>query len=250
MNRLFPTLVAASALALAGSAALADPIAPGGTLSGVSIPGTTSIYNVFGHTDADGTPAFLATFGAGSGNVFTFTATGTIGCCSSLDGNYTPDGASGSTNVIGNNGLSSLSGNSQIPLVGVFTTNTDPFGGVAPAALVFNASSPTSLSPLLNQVFYIGDGRTGFNNAAGGLLSFTAPTTATRLYVGLIDAFGFTGQSGFYGDNPGSFTVNIALANQSTAPVPEPTTWAMLILGFAGVGLGLRRRRRRSAAFV
>jgi hypothetical protein len=32
------------------------------------------------------------------------------------------------------------------------------------------------------------------------------------------------------------------------ASVPEPTTWSLLILGFAGVGAGLRGRRARSSA--
>jgi len=34
------------------------------------------------------------------------------------------------------------------------------------------------------------------------------------------------------------------------APVPEPATWAMLLLGFAAVGMALRRSRRRIAALV
>lgn len=34
------------------------------------------------------------------------------------------------------------------------------------------------------------------------------------------------------------------------ATVPEPSTWAMIILGFAGVGFLAYRRRNRSAAFV
>lgn len=32
--------------------------------------------------------------------------------------------------------------------------------------------------------------------------------------------------------------------------VPEPGTWAMLILGFGAIGGALRRRRRRTAGFV
>jgi hypothetical protein len=35
-----------------------------------------------------------------------------------------------------------------------------------------------------------------------------------------------------------------------TAAVPEPSTWAMMILGFAGVGFMAYRRRNRSAALT
>jgi hypothetical protein len=35
----------------------------------------------------------------------------------------------------------------------------------------------------------------------------------------------------------------------AVAPVPEPSTWAMMILGFAGVGF-MAYRRRKSAAFA
>ena len=42
-----------------------------------------------------------------------------------------------------------------------------------------------------------------------------------------------------YEDNTGSIVANVSA-------VPEPSTWAMLILGFAGVGfMGYRRRNQR-----
>ena len=36
----------------------------------------------------------------------------------------------------------------------------------------------------------------------------------------------------------------------SPAAVPEPATWGMMLLGFAGVGFQLRRQRRRTAAIA
>ena len=33
-----------------------------------------------------------------------------------------------------------------------------------------------------------------------------------------------------------------------TTPVPEPSTWAMMLLGFGAIGFALRRRRRRAYA--
>jgi hypothetical protein len=175
-------------------------------------------------------------------NVFTFSATGLVSCCGDAP-NISPDGGASSMNITGANGLSSLSGNGNIPLVGVFTTNTDPFGSVAPSALSFDKNAPTSLSPLLDQVFYIGDGLSGYNNPAGTSLSFTAPSNATRLYLGVIDAFFFNNTTGFYNDNLGSFTVNVNLTSV-TPGVPEPSTWAMLLLGFAFMA---HRRKAKQA---
>jgi len=36
--------------------------------------------------------------------------------------------------------------------------------------------------------------------------------------------------------------------NVQVAPVPEPATWAMMLIGFAGVGMAMRRRRRPALA--
>jgi len=39
-----------------------------------------------------------------------------------------------------------------------------------------------------------------------------------------------------------------ALDNVSVAPVPEPATWAMMILGFLGIGFTAYRRKSRGPA--
>lgn len=228
------------------SAAAADPINPGDTLS-TTVTGTASVYQIFGHPGNPGgdwgpaADAVLFQFGTGAGNVFTFAASGDIGCCSSIVPGWGPDGSAGSTSVGGANGLSGISGNALIPLVGVFTTDVDPFGGAAPGALAFDANGGSNLAPLLNQVFYIGDGRAGFDNGAGAILEFLAPTAATRLYLGVADAFSFSGQTGYYNDNPGQFSVRVSLADGGA--IPEPATWAMMILGFGAAGTAIRRRR-------
>lgn len=48
---------------------------------------------------------------------------------------------------------------------------------------------------------------------------------------------------GFSGDNFGEITFNIAA-------VPEPSTWALAILGFGVVGAGLRRQRKQRAVLT
>lgn len=42
----------------------------------------------------------------------------------------------------------------------------------------------------------------------------------------------------------GSYQLNVSLDNAVTGAVPEPATWAMMLLGFGGMGVALRRRKR------
>ena len=244
-HRSIQTGLAAVALCL-GASAHALTLTPGGSLSGVTVTGTTSIYDVFGHAGNTGgdygpdAPAVQIDFAAGASNVFTFSATGLVSCCSDSP-NISPDGGSSWTNIVGINGLSSIAGNANLPLVGVFTSDTDPYGSAAPATLNFDAHNPTSLAPVLNQVFYIGDGLSGYGNSAGTPLTFTAPTGATRLYLGVIDAYSFGGTTGYYNDNKGAYTVGVNLS-----AVPEPQTSSLVLAGAALVlvcGSALRTRR-------
>ncbi len=235
---LFASLVVA---AFAGNA-FAAPIVPRETAA-TTVFGNTPVYQIFGHPgnpggDYSGTvdDAVLYQFAAGASNVFTFTASGLTSCCSNTP-NTPPDGGFAGTSIVGANGLSNVAGNTQLPLLGVFTTDTDPFGSAAPATLTWDANNPASLAPLLQQVFYIGDGRTGYQDAAGSLLQFTAPANATRLYLGLADAFGFNGTTGYYADNTGSYAVTLSLA-----AIPEPEAYAMMISGLALLGFVSRRQ--------
>lgn len=46
---------------------------------------------------------------------------------------------------------------------------------------------------------------------------------------------------------------NFGLSNAalfSTGAVPEPATWAMMLLGFGGIGVAMRRSRRRGSALM
>src|SRR5258708_39468792 len=82
-----------------------------------------------------------------------------------------------------------ISGPGAGNLVGVFVPTGGP-SGAAPALLNFASSgigtSFTSLSPLLDQVFHIGDGLTG--NDTGTVQQFFVPSGAGTLYLGISDA--------------------------------------------------------------
>lgn len=155
------------------------------------------------------------------------------------------NGVSGS-NLTAIDGISGYIG-PQGPLVGVFLDDSIPSAGPAPATLDFTpgglGTDFTTLTPELRQIFYIGDGVT-----SGNLFQeFTAPTGATRLFLGIPDGFGFVGHPGAYDDNDGAYRVRIGINDIPTEPVPEPTTLVSLGFGLmlAGV-ISWRRRKHRN----
>jgi hypothetical protein len=87
-------------------------------------------------------------------------------------------------------------------LIGVFTGSSAPSGS-APAGQDFTGANTafTSLSPALNEVFFIGDGLTG--TGSGTAQQFVVPAGATRLFLASSDALGAA-----Y-DNAGQFAVTV-----------------------------------------
>jgi hypothetical protein len=130
-------------------------------------------------------------------------------------------------------------------LTGVFTTATGP-DGTAPPRLDFSSTSTsvpggrsfTTLSPLVDQLFYVGDGLTG--EGVGSLQTFNVPDEATHLYLGQMDGSRFIHGPDFYGNNDGSFAV------QGVVVVPEPAAGAMGAI--AGVMAACSELCRRFAA--
>jgi hypothetical protein len=110
-------------------------------------------------------------------------------------------------------------------LVGVFLADGPP--GSTPASLNFGTPSARSfaeLSPLLQQVFFVGDGLTGVG--VGEVQTFYVPTGATRLYLATYDSISW--------DNVGSLEVQVAA-------VPAPPSAVLLGLGIVCVWWSRRR---------
>ena len=245
------TVAAAAALALSATPASAG-------LGPVSVAASASIYDAGSATNTYGSvsPTLVTLFGGT--NTLTFTnVTGSITCgastagCISLDtgGHYNDaDGAGAGNPNSSSTGTTAISG-ITLPnagaLVGVFL-GANGLTLSAPTALNFTTGTGiafASLSPQLNQTFFIGDGLTG--DGTGTTQTFSVPTGATALYLGISDACGYNGAPGCYNDNLGSYSVQV---NQSAraAAVPEPAGWALLSTGLLAL-VATRRKRGANA---
>jgi hypothetical protein len=112
----------------------------------------------------------------------------------------------------------SLSGYKYVPrcaLIGVFTADVVPALGTQsflPAALDFGPDDITlefyRLKPMLNQVFFIGNGET----SDGTTQYFIVPEGAKRLFLGINDC------PGAYFDNIGAFDVQVLDTDEQYVP--------------------------------
>ena len=148
------------------------------------------------------------------------------------------NGLPGSSSITSFGGISGYLG-TQGALAGVFLDALIP-NGAPPATLDFSTGGLgtefLSLTPGLGQVFFIGNGVTVANVAQ----QFIAPIGATRLFLGITDAFGFNGAPGAFDDNDGSYRIRIGI-NQDPN-LPEPSSLALVGLGILGMVVVTRRK--------
>jgi len=92
-------------------------------------------------------------------------------------------------------------------VTGVFESGGTPSGS-PPPTLDFTSFGTNflTLSPQLNQLFFIGDGLTG--DGTGAKQRFYVPAGATVLYLGFSDACSYNSTPSCYGDNFGDFVVS------------------------------------------
>jgi hypothetical protein len=145
----------------------------------------------------------------------------------------------------------------------VYVLMNSAFGGIGSTvgSLVFQDSAGDSDTISLEEGVNVRDHYIDFNNVS-------TEVYGTAQYPGdvKLDAYEYVLPASFAGNTLTSITFNgaadtgvpngepflarVTLATGGVAPVPEPSTWAMMISGFAGLGwLGYSRRRAiRSAA--
>jgi len=209
-------------------------------------PNGTILQGIYAlHDVAPANSPVLASTGLNmtAGTSLTFSATGTTnyaplpGCQGS-----TPDGGGvcGNFTTLSYFGISTYAGPINA-LIGVFVNSSVP-GGTAPAGLNFTtagATSQSTYSPLLNQVFFIGDGLTG--TGSGTVQQFVIPAGATRLYLGSADG------AGANYDNSGSFSVTVTDSNGAVPTTPAPSTSVLMLSGLVALAaayfVGMRFRR-------
>lgn len=146
-----------------------------------------------------------------------------------------------------------LNGSGNIDLVGAAYTNS-----------VFGASTTTlygldAFTDALVRSTNANGGTYTNTNLGGGLFGPLGVTFGLSDQVGF-DISGFSG-AGYFSLNDGFFSVDLntgaatrigtigagSLLGLSVAGVPEPGTWAMLLLGFAVIGVAFRRQRKEEA---
>ena len=222
----------------------------GSQMQSTTVQSTGSIY-----ATGDGSTApTMITLPSGATSIVFNSVTGSIttGCASTEGcivlnngtGNNAndPDGVGAAPATSSNTGTSSISGMTAPGagyLVGLFVPAGGPTG-TAPTALDFTSSglgtSFTSLSPQLDQVFFIGDGLTG--DGTGTQQTFNIPTGAGQLWLGISDAGFYNGPPGAYGDNLGTYTVGLSVnaPGSGGVTVTETAPSGLTLVSMAGTG--------------
>jgi hypothetical protein len=104
--------------------------------------------------------------------------------------------------------------------------------------------------PVSIPAFFVLTGGTNINPITFDLTGITSINRSTANFLD-VTATGIFNWSGF-APTPGTFQfsaqgTNVTSFSLSTQALPEPATWALMLLGFGGIGVAMRRRRRAPA---
>jgi hypothetical protein len=160
-------------------------------------------------------------------------------------------------NVSGGGTFDATLESSGVYLVANATGTITDHDGANPGTFTINGVEPTPTFSSTN-LLYIPAGANsnqGYNNTSsfldfGGLSLHTAAGPLFNLFA-FNDSYWLLSSA----DNPGGYAplaspANEAISTFTVAAVPEPSTWAMMILGFFGVGFLAYRRSSGSGLRV
>ena len=121
-----------------------------------------------------------------------------------------------------------------------FLVNYNSVGTFSVTTATNPASTVTLLNVLTGQMVPLDTGTYG-GSAGSSTGSNYSLNLTTNLAANTWYRFFYTANMAKVGDISGT-------ASFDAAAVPEPATWAMMLLGFAGIGMALRRRRNPALA--
>ena len=133
-------------------------------------------------------------------------------------------------------------------------TNDDEASGLHLTSTL--SSGNALLAGLAAGYYYLGISISGNEavNSTNNLLFQTGSTTATRGPAGSINPTTLADfDSNAYDDTPGAYQITltgVTFGPAAVAGVPEPATWAMMVMGFGAIGAGLRGRKTRSVVAI
>lgn len=124
-----------------------------------------------------------------------------------------------------------------------FTTNTADYGATAGENL--------AVAGLLNFAFGANQNTPSVVNGSNSI----TPANTPNFFITFYDKFGnlgaLSGRTGIIafddGGNPGDADYDDLVVRFHVSAVPEPATWAMMLLGFAGIGFLAYRRKSKPA---
>jgi hypothetical protein len=152
------------------------------------------------------------------------------------------------------NGFASISDSTDATHTGLFTSliiNPDPLF----SALQFNLSldgasflqidyrlNGSDLFTNLTTLPQTGNANTGYTVTAGNILFDAIRLTSCSTATACNTVFTGTGIGG--NGSPINFERQNSINISTVTPVPEPGTWAMMLIGFGAMGAAMRRRRK------
>ncbi len=144
--------------------------------------------------------------------------------CITIDGGKTYNDADGvgngySANLLPDESISGIQSPTLGFVTGVFESGAPE--GDPPPSLDFNSIGTdfSTLSPILQQLFFVGDGLTG--DGTGSAQVFYVPSGAKRLYLGITDVCNNNGPPSCYGDNFGDFVMSYTISTASGSPTVQ-----------------------------
>ena len=165
--------------------------------------------------------------------------------------------------------LNNVGQSASINLFDVFTNQNDldsNDGTPKAFSVTFNFTAPSAVSgsvtgstegetvPVTFLGWYVGNSEEGsltWNNGGDTTLNFGS---FGNLLVHLNDVTFNEGWPSYrdpsLGDDPGLVKASFTLQSPTAAAVPEPMTWALMLMGFGGLGAALRANRRQGALTV